>query len=124
MEQLSLSKGMIQKKNRRKALVAFIAKGQGLVKCNLGGNNVEPNDYVLVDTGQKAPNEGCYIVFKVNEGFELKKYALMREEKSVAYLLSDAEGLLPPMIVGREELAGSIIGTAVQVIKRFEPVSS
>jgi len=106
-----VSESMLKKKNN---IFALVAKGDSMNKADIGGNNIEENDYVLVDGDQRNPNPGDYILSIIGNCANIKKYA--RTKDGNIALLSESDSKYAPIYISDDD--GYIVnGKAIQVIK-------
>jgi len=106
-----ISESLLKKKNNTFALVA---KGDSMNKANIGGNNIEENDYVLIDGDQRNPAPGDYILSIIGNCANIKKYA--RTKDGNIALLSESDSKYAPIYISDDD-EYIVNGKAIQVIK-------
>jgi len=108
---IMISESLLKKKNNTFALVA---KGDSMNKANIGGNNIEENDYVLIDGDQRNPAPGDYILSIIGNCANIKKYA--RTKDGNIALLSESDSKYAPIYISDDD-EYIVNGKAIQVIK-------
>lgn len=112
-EYITVSESLLKKKNN---VFALVAKGDSMNKANVNGNNIEENDYVLVDSDQRSPNPGDYILSVINGCANIKRYA--RTKDGNIALLSESDTTRQPIYIGEDDQSEFVVnGKVIQVIK-------
>jgi len=106
-----VSESMLKKKNN---IFALVAKGDSMNKANIDGNNIEENDYVLVDGDQRNPTPGDYILSIIGNCANIKKYT--RTKDGNIALLSESDSRYAPIYIGESDQF-IVNGKIIQVIK-------
>jgi SOS-response transcriptional repressor LexA len=107
------------KRDRPDDLIAVQAVGESLNKANIGGNNIEDGDYVIVDCKQQPVN-GNYVLSIIDGAANFKKF-FKDEEKKEIRLVSESTLNMPPIILHAEDISASgylVNGVVVRVIKK------
>lgn len=110
-EYITVSESLLKKKNN---VFALVAKGDSMNKANINGNNIEENDYVLVDSDQRSPNSGDYILSVIDGCANIKRYA--RTKDGNIALLSESTFKYPPIYIGQSD-SFMTNGKVIQIIK-------
>lgn len=110
-EYITVSESFLKKKDN---VFALIAKGDSMNEAKINGNNIEENDYVVVDGNTRTPNPGDYILSVIDNCANIKKYA--RTKDGNIALLSESTSKYPPIYIGEDDQF-MINGKVVQVIK-------
>ena len=108
---ITVSESFLKKKDN---VFALIAKGDSMNKAQINGNNIEENDYVVVDGNMRTPNSGDYILSVIDNCANIKKYA--RTKDGNVALLSESTSNYPPIYIGENDQF-IVNGKIIQVIK-------
>lgn len=108
---ITVSESFLKKKDN---VFALIAKGDSMNKAQINGNNIEENDYVVVDGNMRTPNSGDYILSVIDNCANIKKYARTKDGNFA--LLSESTSNYPPIYIGENDQF-IVNGKIVQVIK-------
>lgn len=108
---ITVSESFLKKKDN---VFALIAKGDSMNRAQISGNNIEENDYVVVDGNSRTPNSGDYILSVIDNCANLKKYA--RTKDGNVALLSESTSNHPPIYIGENDQF-IVNGKIIQVIK-------
>jgi repressor LexA len=99
-------------------LIAVRAVGESLNKANIGGENIEDGDYVVVDCKQQ-PNNGDYVLSIIDGAANFKKF-FKDDSKHEIRLVSESTQEIPPIILHDSDINSSgymVNGVVVRVIK-------
>ena len=113
---LKISKRSLDKSSPD-GLIVIRAVGNSLNKANIGGNNVEDGDYVIVDYKQQ-PRNGDYVLSIIDGAANFKRFYKDDEE---IRLISESTLDIPPMICRQEDLESAsylVNGVVIRVIKK------
>ena len=83
-------------------------------RAQIGGNTIEEDDYVVIDSDQRTPNSGDYILSVIDNCANIKRYA--RTKDGNIALLSESSSNHPPIYIGEDDQF-IVNGKVVQVIK-------
>lgn len=108
---ITVSESFLKKKDN---VFALIAKGDSMNRAEISGNNIEENDYVVVDGNIRIPNSGDYILSVIDNCANIKKYA--RTKDGNVALLSESTSNHPPIYIGENDQF-IVNGKIIQVIK-------
>lgn len=112
---LKVSKRLISKVT---GIVAIRAQGNSLNKANIRGKNVEPGDYVLIDSTNISPKDGDYVLSVIDGMANIKKFRLDRPNNRIVLLSESSQQLHPIFIHPDDDFR--INGKVIDVIKKFE----
>lgn len=99
-------------------IFALRASGSSLNRAKVNGLSVDEGDYVIVDSANKDPDTGDYVVSIIDGCANLKKFA-RDEETGRVFLLSESDAELPPIVIdAKDEFDYLVAGTAIEVIKQ------
>lgn len=106
------------KRSKPDGLIAVRAVGESLNKANIGGENIEDGDYVVVDCKQQ-PNNGDYVLSIIDGAANFKKF-FKDDTKHEIRLVSESTQEIPPIILHDSDINSSgymVNGVVVRVIK-------
>jgi repressor LexA len=112
---LKVSKRLIPK---QKNVFAIKAQGNSLNKANINGKNVEPGDFVLIDSSQLVARDGDYVLSIIDGLANIKKFRLDYKNERIL-LLSESTQNFNPIFIHKDD-DFMINGKAIDVIKKFE----
>ncbi|MDA2936474.1 hypothetical protein MYX06_04620 [Patescibacteria group bacterium AH-259-L05] len=99
-----------------KKIFAIKAVGPSLNKANIKGNSVEEGDYVIIDSEDRSPVNGDYVLSVIDEVANIKKYVKDKENDRIV-LLSESTEDYPPIYIHPDDNF-IINGRVVQIIKK------
>lgn len=108
---ITISQSLLKKTNN---VFALIAKGDSMNRALIDGNTIEENDYVVIDSDQRTPRSGDYILSVIDNCANIKKY--MRTKDGNIALLSESTSNYPPIYIGENDQF-IVNGKIIQVIK-------
>lgn len=108
---ITVSQSFLKKTNN---IFALVAKGDSMNRAQIDGNTIEENDYVVVDSDQRIPHSGDYILSVIDNCANIKKYARTKDGNIV--LLSESNSNYPPIYIGEDDQF-IVNGKVIQVIK-------
>lgn len=111
---LKISKRLI---SNRRGLFAIKAEGSSMNKANIADKNIEPGDYVIVDSKDISPNDGDYVVSIIDNLANIKKYRLDRQNSRIVLLSESTQEYAPIFIHKNDNFM--INGKIIDVIKKF-----
>lgn len=115
---VKISEGAIGR-SKPEGLIAVKAVGQSLNRADIGGDNIEEGDYVIVDS-RKHPKNGDYVLSVIGGAANFKKF-FKDDAKREIRLMSESTYDIPPIIIHDEdiEMSGYLVnGVVVRVIKK------
>lgn len=113
---LRISKSLL-KKTADVIILEASGDSMNMAKVN-GKQNIEDGDYVVIDTKQKNPESGEYIVSVIDGMANIKKFILDKDNHQIV-LMPESTKNYSPIFIGEDELESySICGKVVQVIKK------
>lgn len=111
---LKISKRFISNK---KGLFAIKAEGYSMNQANIAGKNIEPGDYVIVDSKNVSPHDGDYIISIIDGMASIKKYRLDKKNSRIALLSESTQEYTPIFIHEADDFM--INGKIVDIVKKF-----
>ncbi len=108
---ITVSQSFLKKTNN---VFALVAKGDSMNRAQIDGNTIEENDYVVIDSDQRTPHSGDYILSVIDNCANIKKYA--RTKDGNIALLSESNSNYPPIYIGEDDQF-IVNGKVIQVIK-------
>lgn len=112
---LKLSSSMIQCKFTR-FLFALRASGDSMNTSKTIGGPIEDGDFVIVDSNQRVPNNGDYVVSVIDGAANIKKF---QKDNHRILLISESRNDYPPIFIHAED-SYLINGVVKQVIKTYK----
>ncbi len=112
---LKVSKSLLAK---QKDIFAIKAQGISLNRANIKGKNIEPGDFVIIDSTQTSPKDGDYILSIIDNLANVKKFRRDPLHERVV-LLSESSQTFNPIFIHRDD-DFRINGKVIDVIKKFE----
>ena len=101
----------------KKNIFAIKAEGNSMNRADVGGKNIEPGDYVIVDSESISPHDNDYIVSIIDGMANIKKYRLDKKNARIALLSESTQEYTPIFIHESDDF--KISGKVVDVIKRI-----
>lgn len=112
---LKISKKMLSKKG---GIFAIRAVGPSMNKANINGKSIEDGDYVIVDSKNKTPRNGDYILSIIDACANIKRFIQDKKNKQIV-LLSESTFNFPPIYIHPEDFLDYIVsGRVIQIIKK------
>ncbi|HMF73604.1 MAG TPA: S24 family peptidase [Flavitalea sp.] len=102
----------------QKGIFALKAQGYSLNRAMINGKNIEPGDFVIIDSQQTAPRDGEYVLFVIDQMANIKKFRLDRANQRIV-LLSESSQPAHPIFIHQDD-DFRINGKVIDVIKKFE----
>lgn len=103
-----------QLKNRD-GVFALRASGNSLNKANINGENIENGDFVLIDSQNRTPYNGEYVLSIIDGAANLKKYVEDKKNHQIKLISESSENFKPIFIQASDDFA--INGKILKVIK-------
>lgn len=113
---LKVSKKLLP--DNAKHLFVLRAQGESLNRAKIEGKNIEDGDYVIVNSKNKSPQSGDYIVSVIDGLANIKKFTLDKEHSRIV-LSSESSNKFDPIFV-HESDDFVINGKVVSVIKKHK----
>lgn len=110
---LKISKGLLPTGNK---LFILRAGGDSLNRAQINGKNIEDGDFVVVDSAQRTPQFGTYIVAIIDDLANIKRFISDPPNKRIILKSESTSEYLPIYIHENDEC--EISGTVVDVIKK------
>lgn len=100
---------------KRGNIFALVAEGNSMNKARINGTTpIEDKDYVLVDSDQRAPSSGDYVLSIIEGAANIKKFTYTSDGHIA--LLSESTEKFAPIYISEDDQF-MINGKVVQVIK-------
>lgn len=97
-------------------LFVLRAEGNSMNQANINGKNIEDGDFVIVDSEQKSPESGHYVISVIDEVANIKKFVPDRKNKRIILQSESSKEYLPIFI--HEDDKYEVSGRVVGVIKK------
>lgn len=111
---LKVSNSLLKKK---KGIIAIKANGNSMNRANIEGNSIENGDYVLVDCGDKIPQNGDYVLSIIDGLANIKKFIEDTQNQQII-LLSESTMDYPPIYIDPSHYDYIIDGKVIRVLKK------
>ena len=112
---LKISAKLLKKK---KGIFAIKAEGSSMNRANIGRKSIEDGDHVIIDSEQKNPKNGDYVLSIIDDVANIKKLIFDKKNKQIV-LLSESTMDFPPIYIHPEDFSKYMVGgKVVQVIKK------
>jgi len=111
---LKISSKLIKSKGKFFALKAI---GDSMNKARVKGKSIEDGDYVIIDSEDKKPNSGDYVLSVIDDACNIKRFVWDKKNKQII-LLSESNQDLPPIYIHAQEKKYFISGKVIDVIKK------
>lgn len=98
-----------------KHLIALKAVGESMNRASIDGESISHGDYLIIDTANKVPKDGDYVVSVIDNMANIKKF-LLDEGRGQVRLISESSRKIPP-IIATEVDDFMISGIVIKVIK-------
>lgn len=109
---LMVSQSLLRKRGN---IFALVAEGNSMNKARVNGSTpIENKDYVLVDSDQRTPNPGDYVLSIIDSAANIKKYT--RTTDGNIALVSESTEKFAPIYISEDDQF-MINGKVIQVIK-------
>lgn len=112
---LKISRRLLKIDASDKYLFALHAHGNSMNRADIGGNNIEEGDFVIVDNRKMVPHDGDFIVSIIDGMANIKRFVRMNNEQ-IALVSESTEDIAPIYIHADDDYQYN--GKVVQVIKR------
>lgn len=112
---LKISKLLV---SRQKDIFAIRAQGNSLNKANINGKNIEPGDFVIIDSKKTVPKDGDFVLSIIDDMANIKKYRLDQINERIV-LISESTQTFNPIFIHKDDNF-IINGKVIDVVKRFD----
>jgi SOS-response transcriptional repressor LexA len=114
---LPVSKTILKK---TRDIFSLKAVGDSMNAADIDGDKIEDGDYVIVDTTDKIPQSGDYVVSIIDGAANVKRlYIDKLNERFV--LQSESKKEYPPIFIHKNDMSEYLInGKVIQVIKKYK----
>lgn len=96
-------------------LIILKAVGDSMTKADINGSNIRHGDYLVVDTQDKNPKDGDYILAIIDNMASIKRYTFDKAKREIR-LISESTKRIPP-IIAKEHDDFLVNGKIVKVVK-------
>lgn len=98
--------------------IAIKAVGNSMNRANAGQEGIPINDgdYAIIDTSEKVPDNGDYIVSVIDDGANIKQFFYDEENRYVVLRSRSTEDI--PDIIIHEDDSYSVVGIVEHVVKK------
>ncbi len=112
---LKVSPGLLKKKDN---IFAIRASGFSMNRASVNGEAIDEGDYVIVDSENKNPSNGDYVLSIIDGVANIKKFSLDKGRETII-LSSESSKDYPPIYIHRDDAQYYHIGGRImQVIKK------
>jgi len=112
---LKVSTSLLKKK---KKLFCVKAKGNSMNKANIDGKSIDDGDFVIIDSENRNPKSGDYVLSVIDGCANIKRFAKDIVNKCFV-LLSESTQNYPPIFVEEQDFTSYMInGKVIKVIKK------
>jgi repressor LexA len=112
---LKVSPTMLKKKNN---IFAIRATGFSMNKANVNGESIDQGDFVIVDSENKNPHNGDYVLSIIDGVANIKKINIDEKRQQIVLLSESSKDYSPIYIHAEDHDCYSVGGKVLQVIKR------
>ena len=112
---LKVSPTMLKKKNN---IFAIRATGFSMNKANVNGESIDQGDFVIVDSENKNPRNGDYVLSIIDGVANIKKINIDEKRKQIVLLSESSKDYLPIYIHAEDSSCYYVGGKVLQVIKK------
>jgi len=112
---LKVSPTMLKKKNN---IFAIRATGFSMNKANVNGESIDQGDFVIVDSENKNPHNGDYVLSIIDGVANIKKISIDDKRQQIVLLSESSKDYSPIYIHAEDSDCYSVGGKVLQVIKK------
>jgi len=112
---LKVSPTMLKKKNN---IFAIRATGFSMNKANVNGESIDQGDFVIVDSENKNPRSGDYVLSIIDGVANIKKINIDETRKQIVLLPESSKDYSPIYIHAADSDCYYVGGKVLQVIKK------
>jgi len=112
---LKVSPTMLKKKNN---IFAIRATGFSMNKANVNGESIDQGDFVIVDSENKNPRNGDYVLSIIDGVANIKKINIDEKRKQIVLLSESSKDYSPIYIHAEDSGCYYVGGKVLQVIKK------
>lgn len=112
---LKISSKLLKKKEN---IFSIRARGSSMNRANVKGNTIDDGDFVIIDSSNRGPKSGDYVLSIIDDVANIKKFVFDKKNKQII-LLSESTEDLPPIYVHLKDFPKYVVsGKVIQVIKK------
>ena len=112
---LKVSPTMLKKRNN---IFAIRATGFSMNKANVNGESIDQGDFVIVDSENKNPHNGDYVLSIIDGVANIKKIIIDDKRQQIVLLSESSKDYSPIYIHAEDSDCYSVGGKVLQVIKK------
>ena len=106
--------------NKRKGIFAVKIYGKSMNKADINGLAIDDGDFVIVDSEERTPSNGTYVLSVIDGVANVKKYYEDPDNDRVV-LMSESTVNYAPIFIHKDDMDKYIVnGKVVQVIKNLK----
>ncbi len=110
---LKVSPGIVHKRN---GFFAIKASGNSMNRADIKGHSIEDGDFVIVNSDDKSPKDGDYVLSIIDDVANIKRFRIDKENNQIV-LISESASDFPPIFIHPDD-EFNVSGKVVQVIKK------
>lgn len=110
---LKVSTGIVDKKN---GFFAIKASGNSMNKADIKGHSIEDGDYVIVNSEDKNPHDGDYVLSIIDDVANIKRFRIDKINNQIV-LVSESATDYPPIFIHPDD-EFNVSGKIAMVIKK------
>ena len=110
---LKVSRDQLKNKD---GVFALRASGDSLNKADIQGESIEDGDFVLIDSQNRTPHNGEYVLSIIDGAANLKKYVKDKKNNQITLMSESSQNFKPIFIQDGDDFA--INGKIITVIKK------
>jgi SOS regulatory protein LexA len=109
---------------KKKNVFALEVQGNSLNQANIGGNQVEEGDWVIIDKDYIQPKDGDYVLSIIDGVANLKRFYFNQQQGQIL-LISESTENHPPIVIHPDDqyLIGGKIILVVKKVKKVDAAS-
>ncbi|HEQ65448.1 MAG TPA: hypothetical protein ENN64_01310, partial [bacterium] len=110
---LTVSSNIVKRKDK---IFALKASGDSMNQANIDGKPIKDGDYVIVDSTQKSPSDGDYVVSIIDGSANIKKFSINKKNGNII-LLSESTETHSPIFIHKDDFTDYLVsGTVIGVL--------
>lgn len=99
------------------SLIALRAVGDSMNRSNVSGNAIDAGDYLIIDTDDKKPKDGDYVLSIFNNMANIKRFFFDKLTGTVT-LISESNRAIPPIVADPDD-DYMVAGKVLRVVKSY-----
>lgn len=97
------------------SLIALRAVGDSMNRASIVGQMVNPGDYLIIDTDERSPKDGDYVLSIFNNMANIKRFFFDKSRRTVT-LISESNRSIPPIVADPDD-SYMVAGKVLRVVK-------